>query len=194
MITLGLTGNICSGKSTIATIFHHLGIPVFDSDSMAKSLYSLEEVREKVKEVLGKNAYQPDGSIDREFIRNKLFSDESCRKRINNLIHPLVLDNFLAFKSRYLLLPYIVFESALLFEGGLTSFTDKILLVCSPEKIRLERCLERSHLSPDAAKEIMKQQWDCSEMREKVDFEIVNDGDHSVLLQTLKIHGMLSNK
>ena len=91
MKLVGLTGGIGSGKTTVATVFESLSIPVFNSDLAARALLAEDEtVVRSVKDLLGAQAYRPDGSPDRKRIAQLVFSDPQLLKALNAIIHPAV--------------------------------------------------------------------------------------------------------
>ena len=93
MKVVGLTGGIGSGKSTVATIFEQLGVPIYDSDSKAKKIYNSAFVKEKVIELLGEHAYLNDVP-DFAFIASKVFSNTELLSNLNAIIHPAVNEDF----------------------------------------------------------------------------------------------------
>lgn len=142
MRVVGLTGGIGSGKSTVAAMFADLGVPVYDSDKEAKVLMeSSPEVREKIKALLGPEAYT-DGRLNRAFIAQRIFNDEEVLAQLNAIVHPAVRQDFLKWKEGQKA-PYVIQETALIFEMGSQDFYDVILLVTAPENLRIQRVLSR---------------------------------------------------
>ena len=94
MIVVGLTGGIGSGKSTVAKFFQKLGIPVYNSDDVAKELMNNSvSVQSKIIELLGKDAIT-DGQINRSFIAEKVFGNEKLLEHLNAIVHPEVKSHF----------------------------------------------------------------------------------------------------
>src|ERR1035437_6180680 len=139
MKVLGLTGGIGSGKSTIAGIFKTLGVAVYNSDERAKELYFNTEIKKQVEDLLGKDAYLNKTTLNKKYISSKIFSDKIIFEKLNAIIHPAVGNDFEEFKKLHAQEKYIVKESALLIEAGLLKKIDKLLVVTSTDKLRIER-------------------------------------------------------
>ena len=94
MITVGLTGGIGSGKTTVAKMFQELGVPVYNSDKEAKSLMVLNDnVKQQIIQLLGEETYV-EGNLNREFIAKKIFNDPNLLRSMNAIVHPAVRNNF----------------------------------------------------------------------------------------------------
>lgn len=190
-MVLGLTGSIGSGKSTVAQVFGVLGVPVYNSDERARELYFVPEVRKQVEELLGKEAYVSEKELDRKFIRSKIFSDATLLQKINDIIHPAVKKDFAAFKKEHKKAPYVVKESALLFEAGIAATADKILLVTTTDELRKKRLISRDKISEADIAQILSRQMPDSEKIKKADWVLENNEEKLLLPQILKIHQAL---
>jgi dephospho-CoA kinase len=189
MKVLGLTGGIGSGKSTVAAIFRVLGAPVYNSDDRARELYFEAGVRKEIESLLGKKAYPSQGGLDKEYIRKKIFADADLLAKVNAVIHPAVRADFEEFKKRHKPAAYLVKESALLFEVGITRAVDKIALVIATAEIRKQRLLKRDPaLSGEAIEKIISRQMSDSEKIARVDWIIENNEEKLLIPQVLKIH------
>lgn len=191
MKVLGLTGGIGSGKTTVARIFHVLGAPVYNSDDRARELYFAPEVRKEIEALLGKRAYRSAELLDKEYIRGKIFSDPELLKKVNAVIHPAVRRDFSVFKKKHTGASYVVKESALLFEAGITQAVDKIVLVIADAETRKERILKRDKISEAEIERIIGRQMSDSEKLGRVDWIVENNGDKLLIPQVLKIHQAL---
>lgn len=187
MKIIGLTGGIGSGKSTVAKLFSLLGVPVFDSDKSAKSVYGNPEVREQIIGLFGNEAYLGD-EIDRAYLAEKIFSDETMRQKVNAIIHPAVSNAFQNWLIKQITKPYVIKESALIFELGLQSGFEKIILVTATEKLRIERIKRREHLNEEQIKQRMQAQWPDEKKLPLADFIINNNEEELIIPQVLKIH------
>ena len=142
MITVGLTGGIGSGKTTVAGMFEDLGVPVYNSDKRAKELMNTsQEVVSAIKKLLGEEAYRKD-EIDRRYIAKKVFNDDELLGELNAIVHPAVRQHFIEWRTNQNV-SYVIQESALIFEIGSQDFYDKIILVTAPENVRIARVLHR---------------------------------------------------
>lgn len=173
MRIVGLTGGIGSGKSTVAGMFRELGVPVYDSDSEAKQLMtSSPKVRNAIIELLGKAAYQ-ENTLNRSFVAEKVFNDPELLQKLNAIVHPAVRDHFKEWaEGRHV--PYVVQETALIFENGSQDHYDYIILVTAPLDVRLKRVMERDGVGPKAVLERMKNQMDDVDKIDMAHFCIEN--------------------
>ena len=189
-LRIGITGGIGSGKSLICKIFMSLKVPVYDADSMARNLMTSDFVLiDQIKREFGESSYQPDGSLNREYLSKKVFNDPNELEKLNQLVHPRVgidSENWIERNKAY---PYIVKEAALLFESGTNKLLDKIIVVTAPESLRVQRVLSRdkSRREEDVLK-IIRNQMDEEEKIKRADFIIRNDESELVVPQVLKLH------
>lgn len=188
MWNIGITGGIGSGKTTVCKIFELWGIPVYYADKEAKNLlWKNTQVKEKVKELLGTQAYFKNGRPDRAYIAQKIFCDKSYLEGINAIVHPAVrADASQWFQKQKLCFPQIPFalqEAALLVESGSYKKLDKLIVVTCPEHIRIERVMKRDRISEDEVKKKLTNQWPESSKVAVADFIIINDGFHLLLPQ-----------
>ncbi|HEX5002891.1 MAG TPA: dephospho-CoA kinase [Bacteroidia bacterium] len=191
MKIVGVTGGIGSGKSVVCRIFETLGIPVFDSDAVAKCIIADDErVREQIKLLLGQNVYN--GPVpDRGAIAAQVFNDPQKLKALNAIIHPKVAEAFEGWKSGQQA-PYVIREAAILFESGAHVSTDVVITVSAPEALRISRVTARDGRSEAAIRNIMSRQLTDEERKAKSDFELLNDDQTAVLPQVLRLHELLS--
>jgi dephospho-CoA kinase len=188
ILKIGITGGIGSGKTLVSRIFFLLGVPVYNADERAKwILASDKEVKEKVIEVFGTKAYQ-DNKLNREYISQQIFNDQSKLDLLNSIVHPRVGSDFekwLPAQSEY---PYILKEAALLYEAGTYKSLDKIITVFSPPKLRMKRLLERDpHRTEEDIRRIMEKQMDESEKVKRADYVIYNDEKNMLIPQVLAL-------
>ncbi len=173
MRVVGLTGGIGSGKTTVARIFEELGVPVYNSDVEAKKLmHSSKKIKKELVALFGEEAYLED-KLNRAFIANAVFKDEVALKKLNKIVHPEVRKHFLKWCKEHKH-PYVVQETALLFENQAQDFYDKIVLVTAPKELRIERLLERDGSTEDAILARMKNQLEDEKKVPLADFVIEN--------------------
>ncbi|UII79262.1 dephospho-CoA kinase [Flagellimonas sp. CMM7] len=142
MIIVGLTGGIGSGKSTVAGMFKDLGVPVYDSDSEAKRLMMASaELKMAIIKLLGEEAYHGK-TLNKRFIANKIFENPETLQRLNKIVHPAVREDFLEW-TKTQEVPYVIQETALIFENDAQDNYDYVILVKAPEDFRLKRVMER---------------------------------------------------
>lgn len=184
-LKVGITGGIGSGKTVVCRAFSILGIPVFNADRAAKELYtSHPRVRKEMVRLFGEEVFLPDGAINRSTLASLIFSDPGALEAVNALIHPLVREAFGEW-HRQQEAPYLLFESALLFETGSWKTMDATLLVTAPRELRIQRVMERDRVTREAVIARMNNQWDDDRKKEENTIIIVNDDKIPLLEQIL---------
>lgn len=179
MKTLLVTGGIGSGKSAVCSLLEERGIPVYDSDSAAKRLYDTDpDLVRELEALFGTLLRQADGRFDRRKLAGLLFSDPEKLAALEAVVHPAVLRDFQAWRSRQRA-PFVVIESAIALEKPLFDAAyDAVLLVTAPDAMRLERACRRDGSEPAAVLARMRRQhFDLS----RVDAVVNNDLDMATL-------------
>lgn len=186
-LRLGITGGIGAGKSIISRIFQVLEIPVYDSDSRAKRLMYLPNVKTRIVSLFGDEAYI-DGQLNRKLLAQTAFKAPEKLQQLNAIVHPAVAEDFSIWTSQQTA-PYVLQEAALLFEAGSYKRLDKIITVTAPVDVRIKRVLARdTHRSEQDVHDIMDKQWPEEQKVEQSDYVIHNDEQHLIIPQVLKIH------
>lgn len=193
MKVVGITGGIGTGKSTVAKLFEVMGVPVYNSDHRAKAMYFLPEVKAKVVELLGPEAYKSDTEVNREVISKKIFSNSTLLSKINAIIHPAVENDFNQFLETNKQHKFVIKETALLFETGLYKKVDKIVLVMAPMKVRLERIKQRDHTTEEEIYKRIKHQMPDEEKQPISDFVIDNNDTDGLIPQVIAVYNKLQN-
>lgn len=189
-LIVGLTGGIGSGKSTVGQYFVDLGIDVIDTDVIARMLTEPGGLAmNSIKDSFGQAMIAADGSLNREKMRNLIFSDNNYKLALENILHPLILTETLQ-QIRKALSPYIIIVIPLLFE---TNDYDKIiqrtLVIDCEEKQQILRTMDRSKLSEDQVKTIIATQISRTHRLQKADDIIVNNLDIAYLkAQVAQLH------
>jgi dephospho-CoA kinase len=173
MYIVGLTGGIGSGKSTIAHFFKELGVPVYDSDAEAKALmHDSVSLRSALKEEFGEEVYSGE-SLNKTWLAQRVFSDGKALEKLNSLVHPAVREHFLNWaKSQDY--PYVIQETALIFENEAADRYSETLLVVAPEDIRVQRVIRRNGWTEAGVRERMNAQLSDQVKRELADAVIEN--------------------
>ncbi|MAO09562.1 MAG: dephospho-CoA kinase [Flavobacteriaceae bacterium] len=192
MKIVGLTGGIGSGKTTIATMFNELGVPVYIADIEAKKLTNTsEKIKTELLNILGEQAYNKDG-LNRKYVADKIFNDAELLKRVNEIIHPEVAKHFRNWAKQQSE-AYCIKEAAILFENGGYKECDYTILVTAPKEIRIKRILERDDTTEDEIKSRMDNQWPDEKKIELADFIIENTDINITKEQVVKVHEHLIN-
>ncbi|MFM7724473.1 MAG: dephospho-CoA kinase [Bacteroidota bacterium] len=182
MKRIGLTGGIGSGKSYIARILEKMGYPVYYSDAQSKALTDTHPViREKLVARFGKEIYIEQG-LNRKLLAEFIFASEEHRLFVNELIHPLVRNNFEHWCSEQRS-PIVFNEAAILFETGAYRQFNGTLLVVAPLELRIQRVMQRDHCTEEEVKERMKTQWSDDQKIPLATCIVMNDGKSPLLSQ-----------
>ncbi len=191
MLSVALTGNIGSGKTTVATIFNVMGIPVFNADVEAKNLYNDNEVLEILRNSFSDAIFTIDGRVDKKKLASLIFNDKEALAKINRIIHPLVLSKFQAWKQSNSFYHYTIHETAILFENNLEDNFDYIINVSATLEVRIQRVITRDSTSRDIVVDRINNQLSDELKNEKSDFIIFNNENDLLIPQVLDIHKTL---
>lgn len=173
--TVGLTGGIGSGKSTVSDLFAALGVDIIDTDEISRALTSSgQPALDKIRERFGPDLVAADGALDRARMRTLAFSDPSARQALQDILHPLIREevrNRLSSAKG----AYSIVVVPLLVESRGYKFADRILVVDCSEEQQVERVMQRSGLTKDQVMAIMRTQSRRDERLAAADDVIVND-------------------
>ena len=194
MKKVAITGNIGSGKSWVCELFkQHLGIPVYNSDFAAKQMYFLPDVRKKLVGRFGDLIYLSDTEIDRKYLADLVFHDENAQHDLEAILYPALFVDFEQWMVKQDS-PYVLFESALVYEKRLEKQFDAIVMVSASEKTRLRRAMERDHCDESTVRARMAKQWPEEGKRLLADYVIwhENDDEDDLLMQQImEVHKSL---
>lgn len=192
MIVVGLTGGIGSGKTTVAKEFAALGIPVYIADEEAKKLMiTSKTIKRKLIELFGEETYL-DGKLNKPFIANIIFNDKTYLERMNAIIHPKIASHFEKWKQKQDT-PYVIKETAILFENGSYKKLDVIITVTAPKELRIKRLLKRDGTTEEKIESIMKNQWSDDDKIKLSQYIINNVELAKTKHEVLKIHKQIIN-
>ena len=177
MKRVAITGNIGSGKSWVCELWsQRLGIPVYNSDAAAKQMYFLPKVREKLVQRFGIDFYLSDTELNRRLIADLIFSDETAQRDLEGILYPALFVDFDLWTARQDT-PFVLFESALVFEKRLEKQFDAIVTVSASEMTRLRRVMEREHCDEATVRVRMAKQWPEEGKRLLADYVIWHEND-----------------
>ena len=184
MVKIGVTGGIGSGKSTVCRVFKEMGVPVYEADKRAKQVILKEEVKVKVKELLGEEAYLENGNINRDHIAKNVFSDMEKREALNTIIHPAVAKDYKDWLNEVKDEPMVIKEAALFFEIGSELEMDHMILVVADLEQRIARVLKRDAFrSREELMNIIATQLPDEEKIKQAGFVIRNNEEDALLPQ-----------
>ena len=162
-VKIGITGGIGSGKSYVCRLLGQRGIEVYDCDAAAKRLIRTSpRLRQRLLKLIG--------SLQKADISRFLLASEGNQQAVNAIVHPAVFQDFEDSGMQWM-------ESAILYESGADKLVDKVVVVTAPEEVRIQRVMSRDSITREKALQWIARQWPQEQVRQRADFEIVNDGE-----------------
>jgi len=178
---VGLTGGIASGKSTAAKFFGALGVPILDSDQIARDVVEPgQPPLERLVERFGPKILTADGHLDRPALRDIVFSDPKARADLEALTHPAI-GAALEARSAVAGGPYQILVIPLLVEKNLAAHVDRVLVVDCDEELQVRRLRDRDGSTPQQVQAILKAQASRAARLKAADDVIHNDSDMSAV-------------
>lgn len=172
---IGLTGGIGSGKTTVAKFIEEMGFPVYFSDDRAKEIVNDDEVlKNRIKELLGEEAYDENGFYNRKYVSGIVFNDDEMRLQLNALIHPAVKIDFENWVGNQHT-EFVFKETALLFELKLNESCYKSFLVTADDNIRIKRVMDRDQKTYREIEAVIDKQMPEKDKIKRADFVIFNN-------------------
>jgi len=189
---VGLAGGIGAGKSTVAQVFEQLGIPVYYADLRARDLMQSDNhLIHQIRLLFGPQAYHSSGTLNRDYLRARIFSSPKDKAQLERLVHPRVYTDF-ALWGQQQQSPYVLLESAILCSSRGTQHLDGLIYVDAPRSLRLLRVVRHRGIPAQAVEAIMQsQQLEEQLCRARADFLIRNDGQHSLIRRVCAVHRRL---
>ena len=185
-LLVGLTGGIGSGKTTVAKVFITMGVPVFNSDNIAKEIVNTDKgVVKAIKGLFG-NVYS-NNKLDAKKVASIVFNDKEALNKLNKIVHPKVAEQFNKWVKENQDAPILIKEAAILIESGAYQQMDKIVLVTARKDVRIKRVVKRDNVTSKKVEERMSKQLSDAEKLSYADFAIDNGDGKLVIPQVLKI-------
>jgi dephospho-CoA kinase len=181
---IAITGGIGSGKSSLAKILAQRGYCVWDADIFSREVLYFREVQSRVKTIFGDSVFINDGVLNREFVRNQIFTNPKLKKALENILHPAMFEHF---NSKFVMMneiapsAWIFYETSLVLELGRKSHFDFCVVVVADETIKIDRLSEKRNLSQTDSKKIMLTQMPDSEKITHADYVIDNSNSQQNL-------------
>ena len=186
MLKVALTGGIASGKTTVSDLFVELGVPVIDTDIIARQLVEPgQPALEQIVAHFGASILQADGQLDRRQLRARIFNDPGERHALEAILHPAIRNELESQLAR-VTAPYTILVIPLLAESSRTWGQDRTLLVDAPEALQVARLVERDHCSVAEAEAALSSQADRGQRQSIADDIILNDGDTAKLAKRVR--------
>ena len=195
---MALTGNVASGKSTVSSLFREWGATVIDADALVREVQRPgTPVFAAIVARFGPAVVTPDGTLDRQALRQRILADPGQRRALESIVHPVVAARRAerVAEARARGARILVNDIPLLFEALDPSAFDAVILVDAPEDDRRERLVGQRGLAPPEADRLMAVQIPASAKRARSDFVIENDGSIDTLRQrTLTVWNALRER
>ncbi|MET3697305.1 dephospho-CoA kinase [Bacillus oleivorans] len=189
MNTIGITGGISSGKSTISNTLKEWGFTVIDADVQARVVAQPnQEAYQEIVKSFGSEILLPDGHINRSMLGEIIFNNKEKRDLLNSIVHPAVRKNMLSEKEKaYKRGEDTVFmDIPLLYESKLTHYVEKVIVVYVDPSVQLKRLMERNQLTEEDALSRIKAQLPLEDKKKWADAVIDNNGTIDETKQQLK--------
>ena len=192
-IKLAITGCIGSGKSVVSRMMNVLGVPVYDCDVNAKRLMTDDEfIVSELKRMFGDECYEDDGTLNRQYIASRIFTDKENIKRVNSLVHPVVKRDFEEWAEKQKS-SVVAVETAILYESGMIEAVDKVLVVWADRETAINRTMQRSGMNRIQVENRMNNQMSVDDLLLMSDYSLYNDGDEPLLPRVMSVVEELKN-
>lgn len=180
MLVVGLTGGMCVGKSTVASMFAELGCLIIDADEVARSLVQPDAPAwKRIVKVFGKGVLNKDKTLDRKQLAGIIYADASKRKLLNSILHPLIfkeeerLIKEATSKGEYKI---AIVSAALMIEAGTYKRFQKIIVVWCKKEIQIQRIMKREKVSRKEALQRWSAQLSSQEKKRYAQYVINTSG------------------
>jgi dephospho-CoA kinase len=174
--TIVLTGGIASGKTAVSDCFARLGVPVIDTDLIARELVERgQPALDRITDVFGDDFLTSAGQLDRQKMRQTIFSDPDQKSRLEAILHPLIAEEVIR-RVKKLNSPYCILVIPLYAQSSAYSWIDRVLVVDVEEEVQIERVMARDNISRNQAKSILSAQTNRQDRLALADDVIYNSG------------------
>lgn len=188
---VAVTGGIGCGKTTVLEQFRLLGVPTFIADEVAGNYYRDPAFLQEVRGLFGDKVFRPDGSVDKQAIASIVFADDAMLQRLNALVHPRVWRDFVVFAEQHAMAPYVIFESAIVYEYAFDKKVDKVVCVYLDKEERMRRLELRDHATRAQLEARMANQLSAEEKMMRADYVILNYEGNPRARQVQHVHTSL---
>ena len=188
MFSVGLTGGIASGKTTISNLFADLGVPIIDTDVISRALLEPgEPAYEQVCHHFGDDILESDQQINRARLREIVFSRPLEKRWLEAMLHPLIYQRSHEEITAHAGEEYVIVVVPLLFETNFQSLVDRVLAVDCPAETQIRRLLKRDGIDESLAQKMLSQQLGNDERLSRAHDVIENRSDDSHLHEQITL-------
>jgi len=170
---IGLTGGIGSGKTSVATYFIAAGVPIYIADDEARRIMESPEILMEIKLFFGSSVFE-NKILNRQKLAEVVFNNPEKLKQLNTIIHPAVKKHFANWILNHKSFPFIIYETAILFESGSYKDCDLIITITAPLESRIQRVIQRDKTNRKNVLKRINMQWTDDQRQDKSDFVIEN--------------------
>ena len=184
MLTIGLTGGIASGKTTVSNLFSNLDVPVIDTDLISRQLLELDQPGyQMVVAHFSDTLLNKDQQIDRRKLRRIVFNDEAEKHWLEAALHPIIYQQTQQQIEQHNDAVYLIVVIPLLFETDFETLVNRILVIDCRAETQIERLIARDSIELNLAQQMLAQQWDNEARLKRADDVIRNDDELNVDLE-----------
>lgn len=194
VLKIGLTGGIGSGKSTACKIFSELGIPIIDADIIAhETVQTGRPALQSIINEFGEDIVTANGNLDRKKLRDKIFKNETTRRKLEDILHPLVYREIIN-ETKNIYSKYCIISIPLLLETNSKKIIDRILIIDLPEELQISRASIRDNTNRHDIEAIIRSQISRKNRLTAADDIINNEGNvNNLRKQICDLHTLYSN-
>jgi dephospho-CoA kinase len=190
MPAIGITGGICTGKSTFCECLREI-LPAarfFNADQAAHALVELPEVKQEIREKFGSGVFSPDGALNRAKLRAIIFGNVTRKRALERILHPRIRRQWRAEAKKHRNSPDFFFaDIPLLYETGGEILCDRVVVVACSYKVQLGRLMQRMSIKPPEAKQMINSQMPLEEKIRRADHVAWNHGDRATLAEQARL-------
>ena len=186
MPAIGITGGICTGKSTFCECLREIlpAAKFFNADQAAHDLVELPEVKQEIREKFGRGVFSSDRALNRAKLRAIIFGNATRKRALERILHPRIRRQWRAEAKKHRNSPDFFFaDIPLLYETGGETLCDRVVVVALSYKVQLGRLMQRMSIKPSEAKQMINSQMPLDEKIRRADHVAWNNGDRAVLAE-----------
>jgi len=184
MPAIGITGGICTGKSTLCGCLREIlpAAKFFNADQAAHDLVELPEVKQEIREKFGRGVFSSDRALNRAKLRAIIFGNATRKRALERILHPRIRRQWRAEAKKHRNSPDFFFaDIPLLYETGGETLCDRVVVVALSYKVQLGRLMQRMSIKPSEAKQMINSQMPLDEKIRRADHVAWNNGDRATL-------------